>query len=355
MDNLFHNINNKHNNYIIRMLYGINPLCDCIDTINTINTEPDTIIHSLQKAGNIHKQVRQHLYSSNILIPGTSLVTIANEIETKTRELTLSRGYTSIYGGIGFPVGLSINECAAHFHPLKTDTCVLQHPDIIKVDYGVEIDGWIIDSAFTVYFDESNEQYANLTKGVREATYTGIKNAAIDVDINEWAGSIKEVMESYDIHPITNLGGHNILKEIIHGGVFLPSVPTPNLQIPRFAEGVYAIETFGSTDQDYVYETGESTIYRINPSAPILPSPINLKMESSRKLYSKLRSTFKTLPFTDRFVECAKTHLEILTKNQYLYSYPPLCVRSGKTAQYEHTIYISGKGPTTVFSQDADY
>ena len=336
-------------------MFGVNRLTNEPFKIDTPSKTNADIIDSLQKAGKIHKQVRQHLHTSNILTPGTSLVAIANEIETKTRELTLSRGYTSINGGIGFPVGLSINECAAHFHPLQTDTRVLQKTDIIKVDYGVEIEGWIIDSAFTVYFDESNEQYANITKGVREATYTGIKNAGIDVDINEWAGSIKEVMESYDIHPITNLGGHNILKEIIHGGVFLPAVPTPNLRVPRFAEGVYAIETFGSTDQDYVYEIGESTIYRINPTAPINPSPTNLKMESSRKLYLKLRSTFKTLPFTNRFVECSKTHLEILTKNQYLYSYPPLCVRSGKTAQYEHTIHISDKGTTTVFSQDADY
>jgi methionyl aminopeptidase len=336
-------------------MFGVNRLTIETFEIDTPSKTNADIIQSLQKAGKIHKQVRQHLHTSNILTPGTSLVSIANEIETKTRELTLSGGYTSIYGGIGFPVGLSINECAAHFHPLQTDTRVLQQSDIIKVDYGVEIDGWIIDSAFTVYFDESNEEYANLTKGVREATYTGIKNAGIDVDINDWAGSIKEVMESYDIHPITNLGGHNILKEIIHGGVFLPSVPTPNLQVPRFAEGVYAIETFGSTDQNYTYETGESTIYRINPTAPIKPSPTNLKMESTRKLYSKLRSTFKTLPFTNRFIECAKTHLEILTKNQYLYSYPPLCVKSGKTAQYEHTIHISDKGTTTVFSQDVDY
>lgn len=336
-------------------MFGVNRLTIETFEIDTPSKTNADIIHSLQKAGKIHKQVRQHLHTSNILTPGTSLVSIANEIETKTRQLTLSSGYTSIYGGIGFPVGLSINECAAHFHPLQTDTRVLQQSDIIKVDYGVEIEGWIIDSAFTVYFDESNEEYANLTKGVREATYTGIKNAGIDVDINDWAGSIKEVMESYDIHPITNLGGHNILKEIIHGGVFLPSVPTLNLQVPRFMEGVYAIETFGSTDQNYTYETGESTIYRINPTAPIKPSPTNLKMESTKKLYSKLRSTFKTLPFTNRFVECAKTHLEILTKNQYLYSYPPLCVRSGKTAQYEHTIHISDKGMTTVFSRDADY
>lgn len=336
-------------------MFGVNQLTIEPFEIDTPSKTNADIIQSLQKAGKIHKQVRQHLHTSNILTPGTSLVSIANEIETKTRELTLSGGYTSIYGGIGFPVGLSINECAAHFHPLQTDKRVLQQSDIIKVDYGVEIEGWIIDSAFTVYFDESNEEYANLTKGVREATYTGIKNAGIDVDINDWAGSIKEVMESYDIHPITNLGGHNILKEIIHGGVFLPAIPTPNLRVPRFAEGVYAIETFGSTDQDYTYEIGESTIYRINPTAPIIPSPTNLKIESTRKLYSKLRSTFKTLPFTNRFIECSKTHLEILTKNQYLYSYPPLCVKSGKTAQYEHTIHISDKGTTTMFSQDADY
>ena len=50
--------------------------------------------------------------------------------------------------------------------------------------------------AFTVAF---NEDYKNLLDGVKDATYTGIKNAAIDVNIKEWGKDIQEVMESYEI------------------------------------------------------------------------------------------------------------------------------------------------------------
>ena len=57
----------------------------------------------------------------------------------------------------------------------------LHKTDIVKVDFGVEVNGWIIDSTFTVYFDEANESFTNLTNGVREATYT--VKLVLDVNI----------------------------------------------------------------------------------------------------------------------------------------------------------------------------
>ena len=94
----------------------------------------------------------------------------------------------------------------------------------------------------------------------------------------------------------------------------------------------------------------------------ILSSAIlsELKLESSKKLFGKIKNSFKTLPFTNRYVELFnisnyKTNLKILSSNNYLYSYPPLCVNKGAvTAQYEHTVYI-GNNKKIIFSNDEDY
>jgi methionyl aminopeptidase len=313
------------------------------------NAQPFDInssVECLERAACIHKQVRGELYP--LLRPGVKLLDLANFVEKRTVELSNEKN--SLNKGIGFPIGLSINNCAAHYHPCENDPTQLKHDDIIKVDFGVEVGGWIIDSAFTVYFDDRHEPLAN---AVREATELGIKNAAVDADIDEWSRSIQEVMEAHEVHPIRNLGGHNILKGLIHGEYYLPSYPGQPLIHKRFAEGVYAIETFGSTGTDMAIGSGETTIYRTNP----YKNPL-LKLDSSRKFMSKLQQSFKTLPFSTRFIDFApnpKTQLNILSTNKNIIDYPPLSVIDGNTAQYEHTIYLGENGQKIVFSKGDDY
>jgi methionyl aminopeptidase len=352
-------------NYVDRYpeLRGVNPIFT--GTLSPLITDDypkdNDVIDSLKKAASIHKEVRRFLQP--YLRPGIKLIDIAKLIELKTIEL--SNQSKSINKGIGFPVGLSINECAAHYHPDPKDNTILNSNDIIKIDFGTEVNGWIIDSAFTVCFDS---KYDNLMTAVKEATETGIKNIGIDGDIGDWGKSIQEVMESYEItlngktlpiKAINNLGGHNIVKGIIHGGMFLPSVDMKKTLPPnyRFKEGVYAVETFGSTGANTVTEIGDSTLYRINPTNT---STSTLKLATTKNLYNKIYENFKTLPFTDRYIDTFninnyKSHLKLLSNNNLIHSYPPLCVGMGDyTAQYEHTIYI-GDGNKIVFSRGEDY
>ena len=353
---------------------------------------------SLHLAAKIHIQVRRDLKAQGVIRPGAKLVDIADFIEAATKrhtsDLMISDpSVTSINGGIGFPAGLSINSCAAHYHPYLNDTAILSKNDIVKVDFGTEINGWIIDSAFTEYgfgdnaaSKELNDAFENLTACVRDATNTGIKNIGIDAPIAEWSQTIEEVMRSYGVQPVSNLGGHNILHEIIHGNVFLPacagSVRDAN---ERFGAGVYAIETFGSTEPTSdseqtqsrnrnngtveVVEKGESAIFRLNPGfmrysaaqlATQFHSPI-FKIQSVQKLFSQIKSRFKTLPFANRYIlspqMSERIPLALLAKHDVLYSYPPLHVAStGYTAQFEHTVLLKESGgPAIVFSRDDDY
>jgi methionyl aminopeptidase len=340
---------------------GVEPI---FNHINIPNEYPDdlNIIKSLEYAAAIHKEVRRTLQPC--IKPGIKLKEIAEIIELKTQEL--SNESKSINKGIGFPVGLSINECTAHWHPNSNDRSILKKDDIIKIDFGTEVNGWIIDSAFTISF---TPKYDPLINAVKEATKTGIKNIGMDVNIVDWGKEIQEVMESYEIildgklypiRSIRNLGGHNIKKGIIHGGMFLPIVNLKNT-LPsnyRFKEGVYAVETFGSTGNNTVVESNDSNLYRINPNN--IHNINELKLNSTKKLLNQINKSFSTLPFTDRYVETFnfsnyKTNLNILTTHNYLHSYPPLCVNKGAyTAQYEHTLYIDND-KKIVFSNGEDY
>lgn len=350
-------------------LKGVNPFFNKNILVDEYPSDSD-VIGSLTAAGQIHKEVRRELQP--FLRPGVKLVDIANIIETKTEELTKQlSNYENkpVNKGIGFPVGLAINECAAHFHPAPGSNQIITESDIVKIDFGVEVNQWIIDSAFTIYFDN---KYDVLAEAVRDATFTGIKNIAVDVSIPEWGADIQEIMEAYEIkldgkkYPIkaiNNLGGHNIMKGIIHGGMFLPSVDMKGYFSSdyRFKEGVYAVETFGSTGQNYVTETAknECNLYRINPDKFSGKLCNELKPETCdflKNIYTK----FKTLPFTDRYIELFningyKSHLKSLESNKFVHSYPPACVNKGAyTAQYEHTVYI-GEAKKIVFSQGEDY
>ena len=340
-------------------LRGVNPIFNQIEMFTEYPSNNDTI-RSLEYAASIHKEVRRYLQP--YLRPGISFEEIARIIETKTEEL--SNQSKSINKGIGFPVGLSVNECAAHFHPKPNDNLKLGKDDILKIDFGTEANGWIIDSAFTICFDA---KYDNLLTAVNEATNTGIKNIGIDVDIGDWGKQIQEVMESYEVtingktYPvkaINNLGGHNIVQGIIHGGMFLPSVDMKD-NLPknyRFKEGVYAVETFGSTGSNSVNESGECTLYRLNPN--MFTNINGIKLDTTKKLLYDINKKFKTLPFTDRYLVNQpnyKTNLKILTNNKYVHAYPPLCANKNDwTAQYEHTVYI-GDDDKIIFSRGEDY
>lgn len=127
-----------------------------------------------RQAAEIHRQVRQYA-QKELIKPGATLTDIAEGIEDGVRHLTGHMGLEegdSLVAGMGFPTGLNINHCAAHYSPNAGNKVVLQHGDVMKVDFGVHINGRIVDSAFTVAFDPV---FDPLLTAVKEATNTGIK------------------------------------------------------------------------------------------------------------------------------------------------------------------------------------
>jgi methionyl aminopeptidase len=133
-----------------------------------------TFLSDYRQAAEAHRQVRK--WAQSVIKPGKGLTEIAEGIEDGVRALIDHQGVKtgdSLRAGMGFPTGLCLNNTAAHYTPTPGMKDVeLKSDDVLKVDFGVHVNGRIVDSAFTVAFDP---MYDNLLASVKDATNTGIQ------------------------------------------------------------------------------------------------------------------------------------------------------------------------------------
>jgi methionyl aminopeptidase len=134
----------------------------------------ENFLPNYRKAAEVHRQTRQYIQST--VKPGDTVLNIAEGIEDSVRALLGHLGLETgdaLKAGIGFPTGICLNHQVAHYTPNPREKDVfLQHSDIMTIDFGVHINGWIVDSAFTMAFDPV---YDDLLAAVKDATNSGIK------------------------------------------------------------------------------------------------------------------------------------------------------------------------------------
>lgn len=319
----------------------------------------------LREAGLVHQKVRSWSTSENGPIkPGAKLWDICGSIEEAVRREVNYDPREPSRRCLGFPCGCSINDEAAHYSPTsRSDTRTLGQSDVMKIDFGVAIEGNIIDSAYTVCFDD---RFKPLIDASRVATNSAIRICGPDARIGEVASVIEEVIKSfqleidgkiYPLKPIANLGGHGLGKYLVHCGNRIPNVNEDNgfgdlnakMQIGEY----YALETFATTGVGHVDRKGASSHFMINPKAP------KVKTGSLRELEELIQKNFKTMAFCQRFLEKAgqrnyKRFLDKLVQMKVVNPYPPLLDSPGSyVSQYEHSFGIFEDG-IEVFSRDSE-
>jgi len=313
-------------------------------------------LNELRRAAEVHKQVRY--YAHKYIKPGLKMVDICETIENAVRNLIEAKD-NDVSSGLAFPCGCSLNNCAAHYTPNAGDDTVLQYDDVCKIDFGTQINGQIIDSAFTVHF---NPTYDKLIEAVKDATNTGVKTAGIDVRLTDVGEAIQEVMESYEVEingkvypvkPIRNLSGHSLGLYKVHSSKSVPIVK--NGDNTKMEENEhFAIETFGSTGKGYVHDSMECSHYMRNENH------VPLRLARAKSLLNTINKNFGTLGFCKRYLDrLGETKynmaLSHLVENGLVDPYPPLCdIHNSYTAQFEHTIILR---PTCkeVISRGDDY
>ena len=316
-------------------------------------------IESMRKAGECHRQIRK--YAQSIIKPGIKLLDMVEKIENMLRFIT-NQNLTEC--GQAFPTGCSLNNVAAHYTPNKDDETVLQYDDVMKLDFGTQMNGYIIDCAFTVAF---NPEYDNLLKASKEATQAGIKNAGIDVRLGELGGIIGEILNSYEVEikgkthkikAIKDLCGHTMDRYKIHAKKSVPLYKDDNPETAniKMEEGeFYAIETFATTGKGKTREKHPWSHFMKNPEV------FDVKIKGQPKaLFKYIDKHFATMAFCPRWLEESGYNnidksLKYLCDHNIVEPYPPLAdIEGSYTSQFEHCFMLK---PTCkeIFSFGDDY
>jgi len=295
-----------------------------------METKSETIsqeqIEKYKQAGEIAKQIKS--YAKTIIKPQSSLKEIAEKIENKIIELG---------GKPAFPTNLSINEQAAHVTPSYNDDNEAQ--GLLKVDIGVQIDGYIADTAFSIDL-ENSEENKNLIKAAESALKSALETISLKTPINKIGEKIEKAITEKNAEPIRNLSGHLLDEYELHAGVTIPNYN--NNQKIEIEEGAYAIEPFATSGHGAVRDGKPSGIYR-------LENENQVRDYFAREVLKFIKEEYQTLPFCSRwlvkkFSTRALIALKRLEEANIIHQYPQLIEKNnGKVAQAEDTVIITKK------------
>ena len=340
-----------------------------MDKFHLFNFESNSneIKNNFFKGGHAHKKVIKEILPQ--IEENQKLIDIARLIEKSIQKHTNFQDTPEyrLKKGIGFPIGLSINECAAHWTPNPLDTQqTLGKDDLIKIDYGVHYQGCIVDGAYSF---SMNPKFQELISVAEEATKLAISSSGADAILGEIGETVEEFIESkevdidgkiYPLKSLKDLTGHKIVPWIIHADKCVPNFKC-NYPVRMSAGEIYALETFPTTGSGRGQEQNECSHYQLNTELLVkeyrelnnikcqtggkILNPIRLDKKENY-VYQRIVDLYQTLPFCKRWlgeenINKYQIPLRNLVKKNRIRSFPPINDIPGSwVAQSEKTVLI---------------
>jgi methionyl aminopeptidase len=293
----------------------------------------ETIYQAYKRAGTIAKEARD--YGTTLLKPDATYLEVATAIENLIHE----RG-----GKPAFPVNIARNNLAAHYTPTATDTNRFNPGDVIKLDVGVHINGYIADTAVTIEIETTT--HTPLIQTVNDALDHAIQTMRPGVPPADIGKAVQTTITERGFKPIENLMGHSLNHYELHSGLSIPNISTYiSRRKPQEGDAI-AIEPFATTGAGRVISGEGSNIYICLDS---LKTHL-IRDRTLKQAYDRIRSTFTTLPFASRWCRPllqtdSDLPLRRLTRLGVINEYQQLREeRNGMVAQKEHTVIVTSDG-----------
>ncbi|XP_052329514.1 proliferation-associated protein 2G4a [Oncorhynchus keta] len=263
--------------------------------------------------------------------------------------------------GIAFPTSVSVNNCVCHFSPLKSDPdYTLKDGDLVKIDLGVHVDGFISNVAHSFVVGATKEAPVTGKKAdVINAAYMCAEAALRLVKPGNQNSKVTEawnkIAQSFKCTAIEGMLSHQLKQHIIDGEKTIIQNPTDQQRKDHEkaefeVHEVYAVDVLISTGEGKARDGGQrTTIYKRDPS-----KQYGLKMKTSRMFFSEVERRFDAMPFTLRaFEDEAKARLGVVecAKHELLQPFSVLNEKEGEfVAQFKFTVLLMANGPHRITS-----
>ena len=195
-------------------------------------------IDVMREAGRINALVLQEV--GRMIKPGVA----TEELDAAAEELIREKGGKPAFkhypGPYPYPATLtiSINEELVHGLPGKRK---LEEGDLVSIDCGTVLDGFVADSAFSIGVGEISEQARQLLEVTEEALYKGIEKMRPGNRVGDVSAAIQQYVEGFGFHVPREYTGHGVGRNM-HEGPLVPNFGVSGRGIPLRSGITVALE-----------------------------------------------------------------------------------------------------------------
>ena len=177
-------------------------------------------IEAFKKAGALSKSVLRH--AGKLVKPGVSTRQIDEVVE---RLIRMHGGVPGFKGLYGFPSSICASPNEMIIHGIPSDDTVLQDGDILSIDTGATVDGWVGDNAWTFYCGTVSTEVQGLCECTRDCLKAGIAAAVPGNHVGDIGFAVQQLAES---------NGYGVVREFVGHGVGRVMHEDPN--VPNYGK-----------------------------------------------------------------------------------------------------------------------
>jgi len=319
----------------------------------------DLVVTKYKMAGDIANRVLKSLIDRcKIGVSALELCKIGDDMIVQETDKVYKKE-KDITKGIAFPTQANVNNCICHYAPLSSvkngpQDIIVKENDIVKLDLGVHIDGYIAVVAHTVFLSE--EKKGKAVDAMLAAHYcaeAALRLVAPGVENTKVTDVVTKISESYGCKAVEGMLSYQMEKDTIDGKKTIIQNPTEKQRQEHenceFAVNeVYAIDMLISTgdgksrDMDF-----RTTIYKREPD-----QVYQLKMKASRAVFSEVEKKFDTMCFNLRALadeKKAKMGINECVNHGLITPFPVLFEKEDEiVAQFKFTTLLMPNGPLRI-------
>lgn len=314
----------------------------------------DLVVTKYKMASEITQRILREVVDR--CVPGASVKEICVYGDKRLEEET-SRVFKKdkdVKKGIAFPTCLSVNNYICHFSPLVSDPdMILKDDDVVKIDLGCHIDGYIAVVAHTMVVGATHEKKVSGRRAdcilaayyAAEAALRLIKQGENNMTVTDMTDRIAS---AYHCKPVEGMVSYQMTRGIIDGEKKIYQNPTEmqrrESEKQEFAlHEVYAVDVLVSTGEGKPRETDlRTTVYKKKDFI------YQLRMKSSRVFLSEVEKRFSLMPFTLRHFEDEKrARMGVIecAKHDLVEPYPVYQEKEGEfVAEFKFTLLLMPSG-----------
>lgn len=195
-------------------------------------------LEAMREAGRVNARVLAAV--QELLKPGVSTA----DLNAAAEAVLKKHGCISPFKGYGhppFPASITVSINSELVHGIPSRNRKLKSGDIVSIDCGTVLDGWVADSAFTAGVGEISPEAQSLLDVTREALFAGIEKMRVGNRTGDVSAAIQNYVERRGFHLTREYTGHGVGRQM-HEGPQVPNYGKAGTGLPLKAGMTVAIE-----------------------------------------------------------------------------------------------------------------